>query len=294
MKDVLEALEFDTERRDPSVTDVGNDFAGVTASHYATYRRDVPDVLIEAVVRAAELTDDDIALDLGCGTGQVSLPLARHVGLVVAVDPEPAMLAGLRVRATATKGANVLPVLAADRELPLISNVWAASLGAVTVGNALHWMDTRHVFAQSRALLRVGGALVIISQGPPMWLSDADWSRDLRAFLERWTGGTVSATCGTDRGTLERRARGLGEHGYERVEIVEHAYENEVDLTYIAGHLRSAMPESTLPREREAEFRDRLKDSLRPHLRTGAVTERIESTALIGVAPTASSLSLAG
>jgi SAM-dependent methyltransferase len=270
------------------VTEVRGEFAGATASCYALYRRDVPDALIEAAVRKVGLTDRDVALDLGCGTGQVAIPLSRYTNAVLAVDPEPTMLDGLRARLAAAEPANVLPVLAADRELPVLATMFGASLGAVTVGNALHWMDMARVFAQCRALLRVGGALIIISQGPPMWLADSAWSRELRAYLERWTGEAVDAMWGTDRAALDQRASALRECRYGRVEIVEHTYENQVDLTYIAGHLRSAMSESTLPPKREAEFEAGLNDALRPHLRHGPLIERIRATALIGIAHTKS------
>lgn len=72
---------------------------------------------------------------------------------------------------------------------------------------------------------------------------------------------------------LDQRARGLRECGYARLEVVEHTYENEVDLTYVAGHLRSAMSESTLPPEREAEFEAGLNDALRPYLQQGPLIE---------------------
>ena len=58
---------------------------------------------------------------------------------------------------------NVLPVLASDGDLPAISQLFGARLGAVTIANAPHWMDTDRVFGQARRLLRPGGALVIIS-----------------------------------------------------------------------------------------------------------------------------------
>ncbi|MGH2885459.1 MAG: class I SAM-dependent methyltransferase [Solirubrobacteraceae bacterium] len=266
------------------MTDTGSEFAGETASHYSAYRRDVPDVLIEAAVCAADLTGHDVALDLGCGTGQVAIPLSRHVRSVLAADPEPDMLMGLRARLVAMKVGNVLPVLAADHDLAVIATVCGDSFGVVTVANALHWMDADHVFMQSRRLLRGGGALIIISQGPPVWLSSSAWSRELRAFLERWTGGAVSATCGTDQASLEQRALGLRRSGYPQIEVVEHAYENEVDLTYIAGHLRSAMSESALPLARQPEFLAGLNDALRPQLEAGPLIERIEATALIAIA----------
>lgn len=276
------------------MTDARGEFAGATASCYALYRRDVPEALIEAAVCTVGLTDRDVALDLGCGTGQVAVPLSRYTNAVLAIDPEPNMLAGLRARLAAAEAANVLPVLASDRELPVIATMFVASLGAVTVGNALHWMDIAQVLAQCRALLRVGGALIIISQGPPMWLADSAWSRELRAYLEKWTGEAVDAMCGTDRAALDQRASGLRGCGYERIEVVEHTYENEVDLTYVAGHLRSAMSEATLPPEREAEFEAGLNDALRPHILQGPLIERIHATGLIGIAHTKSSSNVGG
>lgn len=91
-------------RGDKSVNDVRGEFSGATASCYALYRRDVPDTLIEAAVRTVGLTDRDVALDLGCGTGQVAVPLSPYTSAVLAIDPEPNMLASLRARLAAAEG----------------------------------------------------------------------------------------------------------------------------------------------------------------------------------------------
>ena len=152
------------------------DFAGSTAGYYAMYRRDVPGFLLDAVALTAQISSADWVLDLGCGTGQVAAVLSSRVGGVLAIDAEPDMLSGLRARLAAEHVGNVLPVLASDGDLPAISQLLGARFGAVTVANALHWMDTDRVFGQARRLLRPGGALVIISQGPPMWLADTSWA----------------------------------------------------------------------------------------------------------------------
>jgi ubiquinone/menaquinone biosynthesis C-methylase UbiE len=262
---------------------VGADFAGPTARYYATYRRDVPDVLLDAVVRTAEITPADWVLDLGCGTGQVAAVLASRVAGVLAVDPEPDMLTGLRARLTAEHVENVLPLLASDADVPAISQLSGARFGAVTVANALHWMETDRVFGQSRQLLRPGGALVIISQGPPMWLADTSWATDLRAYLEQWAGRPLTGTCGTDREAAQQRRARMEAHGFGAIDLVEHSYETEVDLTYVAGHLYSAMPQAMVPAERRPEFESGLQRALREDLAEGKLIERIDATALIGV-----------
>ena len=68
--------------------------------------------------------------------------------------------------------------------------------------------------------------------------------------------------------------------------MLEHGCENEADLAYVAGHLRSAMSETTLLLEPEAEFEAGLNDALRPHLQHGTLIEPIEATDLIGIAHT--------
>jgi SAM-dependent methyltransferase len=259
------------------------DFAGATASSYARYRRDVPETLIEAAVVATGLSTDDVALDLGCGTGQVAVPLARRARLVLAVDPEPDMLAELRRRLDTAAITNVLPVLGADRHLRWLAGSCGGPLAMITVANALHWMDAVDVFEQSGEVLRHGGGLVVFSQGPPMWLADAPWSRALRRFLEDWTGGAVNATCGTDRATLELRERRLRGCGFEHVAVVEHAYENPIDLDYVIGHLGSAMSESAVPDSRRQAFEQRLHAALGTYLAAGELTERIDATALIAI-----------
>ncbi|GAA5189801.1 hypothetical protein GCM10023322_43330 [Rugosimonospora acidiphila] len=65
-------------------------FGGEVAGYYARYRRGYPPAAVDAIVKAFALGTDDVVLDLGCGTGQLTLPLAERVRAVV--DPEPDML----------------------------------------------------------------------------------------------------------------------------------------------------------------------------------------------------------
>jgi ubiquinone/menaquinone biosynthesis C-methylase UbiE len=103
-------------------------FAG-TAQWYARYRPAYPQELIEGLAAAAGLDGTGRLLDLGTGTGQLAVPLARYVAEVLAVDPEPEMLAQLpagigRMRAQAEE----------------VDESWGI-FKLVTIGRAFHWMD---------------------------------------------------------------------------------------------------------------------------------------------------------
>jgi hypothetical protein len=54
------------------VTELG--FSGEIAGRYYRYRRGYPPEVIDALAGEPGLTADDVAVDLGCGTGQLAAP----------------------------------------------------------------------------------------------------------------------------------------------------------------------------------------------------------------------------
>ncbi|HEY1425029.1 MAG TPA: class I SAM-dependent methyltransferase [Caulobacteraceae bacterium] len=94
-------------------------------------------------------------LDLGCGTGRYSGPLARHFGAeVIAIDPSEQMLAQARAKAapgvTWRQGAGeALPLEDASVDLVFMSMVFH------------HFNDPGQVARECRRVLRAGGSVVI-------------------------------------------------------------------------------------------------------------------------------------
>jgi trans-aconitate methyltransferase len=71
-------------------------FRGEVAGFYHQYRRGYPPAVMNTLIGAFALTSDDVVIDLGCGTGQLTLPIAGQVHAVAGVDPEPDMLVRAR------------------------------------------------------------------------------------------------------------------------------------------------------------------------------------------------------
>jgi ubiquinone/menaquinone biosynthesis C-methylase UbiE len=149
---------------------MSGDFSGETAACYARFRRGYPPAFTGLLAVELGLGADDVVADVGCGTGQLTLPLASRVRAVAGMDPEPDMLAQAR-RAAADEGVrNVAWVVGTDRDLPVLGSLLGAPvLAAVTIANAIHLTSGEELFTAARRVLRPGGALAVIANGTPLW-----------------------------------------------------------------------------------------------------------------------------
>ncbi|MEH1102596.1 class I SAM-dependent methyltransferase [Micromonospora sp. CPCC 205561] len=252
---------------------MGTGFGGEVATYYARHRRGYPSEVLDAVVAAFGLGGDDTVLDLGCGTGQLSLPLAARVGAVVGVDPEPDMLALARRAALDAGVSRTAWMLGADSDLPVLGRLLGGrALGALTVAVAIHFMDREALFRAARPLLRPGGGIAVVTNGAPLWLQDAEWSHALRGCLERLLGHPVTAACQTDEAGRRRNRDALVAAGYR---VVESSVEYTAPLTVddMVGGVFSAMSPELLPDPRgRAVFGAEVRAALRGR---DAVTERV-------------------
>lgn len=118
------------------------------------------------LIEAAGVQPGDTVLDLASGAGEPALSVAQAVGpsgRVVATDPAPSMLAGLRRRAAAA-GLQNLTVQQADMQsLPFAD----ASFDRVTCRFGIMFVpDATRAFAEVRRVLRPGGSAAFLVWGP--------------------------------------------------------------------------------------------------------------------------------
>jgi 2-polyprenyl-6-hydroxyphenyl methylase/3-demethylubiquinone-9 3-methyltransferase len=137
------------------------------------FRRDVApdDVRLGAIRQALEPLPGRRVLDLGCGKGRFSRPLADAGAEVVGLDLSASMLAeavGLpRVRASA-------------RRLPFAASTFDAVV-AVEVFEHLAAIDD--VLMEVRRVLRPGGVLAVVDKNAGALNADRPW---LPALLVKW------------------------------------------------------------------------------------------------------------
>lgn len=125
---------------------------GVAAVAYAQHRPDYSQAAVRwALERAPQAgTGGPRVLDLGAGTGKLTGTLLALGLAVIAVEPDPAMLAELRRCYPDT------PALPGSAEaIPLPDG----SVDAVLSGNAMHWFDLAVAGGEIARVLSPGGVL---------------------------------------------------------------------------------------------------------------------------------------
>ncbi|PJI50772.1 MAG: SAM-dependent methyltransferase [Pseudomonas sp.] len=120
---------------------------------YARFRPEYPAEL--AACLASLAPDRLLAVDVGCGSGQLTRQLAEHFGAVVGFDPSLDQIAH-----TAPQE-NVNYACAPAEDLPLLSR--SASL--ITAAQAAHWFDLPRFYAEVRRVAEPGAVLALISYG---------------------------------------------------------------------------------------------------------------------------------
>lgn len=116
--------------------------------------------VVEAVLEACQPSPDMVAVDLGCGSGQVTIPLARACRRVLGVDLSAPLIARMERKAQASGVDNITSVLAPLERLDLD----AASVDLVVTNYALHHLrdaDKADLLRRAYGWLRPGGRLVI-------------------------------------------------------------------------------------------------------------------------------------
>jgi SAM-dependent methyltransferase len=125
----------------------------LVADEYERTRPSYPPEVLDALPLAA---DADV-LDLGAGTGKLTRVLVRRYAHVVAVEPLEGMRAILE---RVVPEAEALPGSA--ERIPLDD----ASVDAVFAAQAFHWFDHDRALPEIARVLRRGGVLALVSNGP--------------------------------------------------------------------------------------------------------------------------------
>lgn len=232
-----------------------------TAWYYARYRTPYPDSFFDLLVRMFGLDGTGRLLDLGCGAGQIAVPLAPHFEEVVAMDPEPEMLGELARVASEVGAKNIRLVEGGSGDLEDLRD----GLGIfrlATLGSCFHWMDRESTLASLARMIIPGGGLVVAGMGS-FWTNDAPWCMAVKETVKRWLGEERRAGSSTFQELVERHETIIDRSRFGPCRVSVEHFDQVWTVEEIIGHLYStSFCSPWVLGERKAGFEEDLRRTL--------------------------------
>lgn len=113
----------------------------------------------DGILEKLELSGEMVLADLGCGTGFFSIPAARRVKKVFALDIQQEMLDILRDKIKKEKITNIEVILSGESSIP-VSDI---SVDILLIVNVFHELeDKSSILKEVKRVLKMNGRLIII------------------------------------------------------------------------------------------------------------------------------------
>jgi SAM-dependent methyltransferase len=125
------------------------------AEWYDEVRPGYPELLVEAVLALSAIPPGGRILEIGCGTGQATLPFARRGYSLLCLELGSRMAALAAEKCRPYPGVEIQNVAFEDWPLP------GRAFDLVISASAFHWISPEIRYAKAAASLRAGGSLAL-------------------------------------------------------------------------------------------------------------------------------------
>ena len=222
------------ENHEVKLSASSEDYFRSSAGYYTDYRKPYPAALFEPMRGSFQTGSENALLDVGCGTGQIALPLRDDFGRVVGVDLSQEMIDYVNQRSEELGATNTEFIQLAGEEIGSLTGPF----DLITYGSALHWMDIRRSLAACGDLLSEGGGVAILAMSS-IWGGKADWEQAVVRVVQKWMGddrraGSSTFNSSTNGVSFEDALVNAGFDIFNSG-VVEASY--SVDIPFIIGHL---------------------------------------------------------
>ncbi|MHB1929122.1 MAG: methyltransferase domain-containing protein [Acidimicrobiales bacterium] len=127
------------------------------ADLYHRARPRYPSAAVEDLVRSCELTDSSRIVEVGCGTGQLTVALAGTGASILAAEAGPALAALARENLAGHPGVEVRTTRFEDLDAT------PGGFDVVVAATSFHWVDPAVGYPKAAELLRPGGYLALLT-----------------------------------------------------------------------------------------------------------------------------------
>ncbi len=196
-------------------------------SDFARYRPAYPERLFAHLRTRLGLDGTGRLLDLGCGTGRLTLPLASAFEQVVGMDPEPEMLARAAVEASRLGVSNITWVEGGAGDL----GPHLGRFRLLTLAQSLHLMDRVAALEAISGVVEPGGGIAVVDEEHPDVPANA-WRQAIRTAVSPWLDQDRRALL---QPSAEPHEAVIARSPFRRMEIFAFPYQRSTDTERIIG-----------------------------------------------------------
>lgn len=212
---------------------------GEVAELYDRLRPGYPDAVFDRIVEFAELRPGDRTLEVGCGTGRATLPLAERGLAVTALEPSPEMAVVARRNAATAKGVGVEVSSFEDWCLP------PEPFRLLASAQAWHWVRPEVGFPKARQALSAGGCLALFWNRAIAWADQLELVAAIEELYRRESPNLPPGPPGETE--VDRRSEILGSGAFTDVLREEYPWSTTYTALEYVGLLRTQSDHRLLP-----------------------------------------------
>ena len=205
-----------------------------TAYYYRYFRKPYPDEIFDLLRARFGLNGTGKLLDVGCGTGQLTMPSSSDFESTLGLDVSEEMIDEARLAAAESGVENASFYVRGAEEI-------SPSDGPVRLalfGSSLHWMDISSVLSEVFNITESGGGIGVIGMRS-IWGGDSKWEQAVMDVVRQFLGEDRRAGSGSYSEPTIDFEEAISNAGYTNVEPGEIVCDFTVDIPWIKGHLYS-------------------------------------------------------